>query len=349
MKGKFEKLQRLIEGDHAAALITDELNQYYLTGFRYTDGYVLVTPAKTYLLCDFRYLEAAEKVPGVVAVDTKNNGLKTLVYDLGIKTLYYEDLSMTVATLSRFQDAYPDVSFLPLGNKLLRLREYKEADEIDAIRRAQKITDKAFKHILGYIKPGVKETDVALELEYCMRRLGAESTAFETICVSGASSSLPHGVPQNRKLRKGFLTMDFGAKVEGYCSDMTRTIVIGKADSKMRKLYNTVLEAQLAALDFMKNGVTGKDADKVARDIIDKDYPGAFGHSLGHGVGLFIHEQPGASVRAEQTFTDGHVVTVEPGIYLPGKYGCRIEDMVIFHDGICEDITKSPKTLIEIE
>jgi Xaa-Pro aminopeptidase len=185
-----------------------------------------------------------------------------------------------------------------------------------------------------------------------MRRHGAEGVAFNTIAVSGAASSLPHGVPSDTKLRHGFLTMDFGAKYDGYCSDMTRTVVIGKADEDMKKVYNTVLSAQLAALDFIREGVSCLDADSTARNIIrEAGFGACFGHSLGHGVGLFIHEAPNLSQRADEksVLKRGNVVTVEPGIYIEGKYGCRIEDMIgIDLDGSVRNFTKSPKALIEI-
>ena len=193
------------------------------------------------------------------------------------------------------------------------------------------------------------EIEVAAELEYAMRRAGADGLAFDTIAVSGDASALPHGTPRNVKLKNGFLTMDFGAKYQGYCSDMTRTIVIGKADEEIKKLYNTVLQAQLSALDYLKSGCDCGEADKIARDIIDVDYKGLFGHSLGHAVGLFIHEAPGLSTRGfGNKLVTGNVVTVEPGIYLLGKYGCRIEDMVSITDNGIHNFTKSPKNLIEI-
>jgi hypothetical protein len=193
------------------------------------------------------------------------------------------------------------------------------------------------------------EIEVAAELEYAMRRNGADGFAFETIAVSGDASSLPHGTPRNVKLKKGFLTMDFGAKYEGYCSDMTRTIVIGRADAEIKKLYNTVLEAQTRAIAYLRSGCDQGEADKVARDFIDSypEFKGAFGHSLGHGVGLFIHENPRLSTKSfGKALRAGEVVTVEPGIYLYGKYGCRIEDMVKIEDGGVHNFTKSTKELL---
>ena len=195
------------------------------------------------------------------------------------------------------------------------------------------------------------ELDVAVELEYAMRKGGADSFAFETIAVSGDASALPHGTPRNVKLKKGFLTMDFGAKYQGYCADMTRTIVIGKADDEIKKLYNTVLKAQLSAIDYLKEGADCGEADKVARDIIDSvpEYKGAFGHSLGHSVGLFIHESPRLYSRGfGRKLNVGEILTVEPGIYLFGKYGCRIEDMVAIEKDGVHNFTHSTKDLIEI-
>ena len=202
------------------------------------------------------------------------------------------------------------------------------------------------------ITPDRTEIEVALELEFFMRAHGSEGTAFETIAVSGTNSSRPHGTPRDVKLEKGFFTMDFGARVDGYCSDMTRTVVIGKADEEMKRLYNTVLLAQTSAIDALRAGMKCFDADKVARDIIENaGYKGCFGHSLGHGVGLFIHETPRLSPASAESelLLPGHVVTVEPGIYIEGKYGCRIEDMVtVLADGTIHDFTQSPKELIEL-
>ena len=193
------------------------------------------------------------------------------------------------------------------------------------------------------------ELDVAVELEYAMRKNGASAFAFDTISVSGDASALPHGTPRNVKLREGFLTMDFGAKFDGYCSDMTRTIVIGKADEEIKKVYNTVLSAQLAALDYLKPGADCGEADKIARDIINAEYNGTFGHSLGHSVGLFIHESPRLYSRGfGRKLNVGEILTVEPGIYLFGKYGCRIEDMVAITENGIHNFTHSTKELIEI-
>ena len=214
------------------------------------------------------------------------------------------------------------------------------------------ITDAAFEHILTVLHPNMTEIEVALELEFFMRKMGSEGIAFDTIAVSGSMSARPHGEPRPVKLEKGFLTMDYGARVDGYCSDMTRTVVLGKADAEIKKVYDTVLLAQTTAIDALQAGLGCRAADKIARDIIDgAGYEGCFGHSLGHGVGLYIHENPRLSFGAGENdvLQPGHVVTAEPGIYIEGKYGCRIEDMIgIKADGTAHDFTHSRKDMIEL-
>ena len=350
---------RLLCDTSEGILISSELNQRYLSGFNYTDGYVLILKEKAYLLADFRYIEAARNEVcaddfEIVMPEGSMLSELTLLCEMnGIKKIYTEDATLSCAMLERLRGAIEGVEFVGgASDAILAERTVKAQWELDKIAEAQSITDRAFEHILGFIRPDMTEIEVALELEFFMRRNGAESTAFETIAVSGKASSMPHGVPRNVKLEQGFLTMDFGAKVDGYCSDMTRTIVIGKADDEMKRLYNTVLAAQNAALDIICEGLECRRADKVARDLIDDaGYKGCFGHSLGHGVGMYIHELPRLySGAAEDSLLGrGHVVTVEPGIYIAGKYGCRIEDMVaIDHSGKMINFTKSPKELIEI-
>ena len=233
---------------------------------------------------------------------------------------------------------------------LEEIRAVKTEDEIEKIVRAQRIAEEAFDALLKNIRPDMTETDVADELEYQMKKRGSRKPSFDTIAVSGSNSSSPHGVPRNVTLEKGFLTMDFGAMCEGYHSDMTRTIVIGKADAEMKRLYDTVLEAQLAALAAIREGESNAAMDKIARDIIDgAGYEGCFGHSLGHGVGLKIHETPGLSWGAgDRTLKRMELVTVEPGIYIEGKYGCRIEDMMVVTENGGRNLTNAPKEMIEI-
>ena len=344
-----------------AVLVTSELNQRYLSGFNYTDGYVLVLQNKAYLITDFRYIEAAnakvnkEEFEILMPEGSMTECLAELLAPLGKAVVAIEEEELSVAGLDAFREAFGKlpVTLVPgASREIVSLRMRKDEGEIEIMKRAQAITDAAFTHILGYINPDRTELDVALELEFFMRSMGSEGTAFETIAVSGTASSMPHGVPRPVKLEKGFLTMDFGARVDGYCSDMTRTVVIGKADAEMKRLYETVKRAQLSAIEAAHAGVGCRYLDSVARNIIDgAGYAGTFGHSLGHGVGMFIHESPRLSARAdeESVLEPGHVVTFEPGIYLSGKYGCRIEDMAtVLPDGSLYDFTHSPKELIEL-
>ncbi len=338
-----------------AVLVLNELNQHYFSEFAFTDGLLFITQKKAYLVTDFRYYEMAlnkaNKHFEVVMPEKRKEFLSGVISDHNIKVIGFEGSSVSYETYRNYCDDYPSCEFLNIGSSIEKIRQVKSADEIEKMQKAQDITDKALKHLLGIITPNMTELDVAVELEYAMRKGGADSFAFETIAVSGKASALPHGTPRNVKLEKGFLTMDFGAKFEGYCSDMTRTVVIGKADEEIKKLYNTVLKAQTEALAYLKEGADCGEADKIARDIIDAipEYKDAFGHSLGHSVGLFIHESPRLYSRGfGRKLRVGEVVTVEPGIYLFGKYGCRIEDMVAICENGIHNFTHSPKDLIEI-
>lgn len=338
-----------------AVIVLDELNQHYLSEFAFTDGLLFITQTTAHLITDFRYYEMAlnkaNKSFVTVMPGNRKEYLEKIISDEGIKTIGFEGGSVSYETYRRYSDEYPDCNFVNLGDAIEVIRQIKSPDEIEKMQRAQDISDAALSHLLKMITPNMTELDVAVELEYAMRKGGADSFAFETIAVSGDASALPHGTPRNVKLKPGFLTMDFGARFEGYCSDMTRTIVIGKADEDIKKLYNTVLKAQTEALSYLKEGADCGEADKIARDIIDSipEYKGAFGHSLGHSVGLFIHESPRLYSRGfGRKLRAGEIVTVEPGIYLFGKYGCRIEDMVaITPDGI-HNFAHSSKELIEI-
>ena len=338
-----------------AVIVLDELNQHYLSEFAFTDGFLFVTGEKAYLVTDFRYYEMALNKANrsfeIVMPENRKEFLSKIISDEGIKTIGFEGGSVSYETYRRYCDAYPSVEFINIGDTIEVIRQIKSQDEIEKMQKAQDITDAALSSLLKVITPNMTELDVAVELEYAMRKGGADSFAFETIAVSGDASALPHGNPRNVKLKKGFLTMDFGAKYDGYCSDMTRTIVIGKADEDIKKLYNTVLRAQTEALNYLRAGADCGEADKIARDIIDgiPEFKGAFGHSLGHSVGLFIHESPRLYSRGfGRKLNAGEILTVEPGIYHFGKYGCRIEDMVAITDDGIHNFTHSTKELIEI-
>ena len=347
-----ERLLSLLDSSIDAMLVTNTKNQYYLTGFDFLDGYVLITREKSYLLTDFRYIEAArEETHPDYEIISMSGSRKDLFQELlasnGVKRIAFEEDNLTYSQKKIFENLFEGYTMVPSGNVIGKMRVVKDADEIEKIIKAQRIAEAAFDHILGYITPQRTEVDIALELEFFMRSHGAKSVSFDTIAVSGSASSRPHGVPRNVRLEEGFLTMDFGALYCGYCSDMTRTVVVGKCTEEMKKVYNTVLNAQLEALNAYAIGKTGKEIDKVARDIINgAGYEGCFGHGLGHGVGMDIHEAPGVNAGATTPFCTGHVVTCEPGIYLEGKFGVRIEDMVVFGENGPYDITLAPKELI---
>ncbi|MBO5312350.1 MAG: aminopeptidase P family protein [Clostridia bacterium] len=346
LRGKLKELG--IDG----AFLTSAVSHRYFTKFNNGDGSLLITAKNAYAFEDFRYIEMAEKLlKGSYTVirpsGKREKWLGEILQSEGIKRLGFEDLSTSVFAYGQLK-ADVEAELVPIGKTVVSMRQVKDEWEIEQIRQAQAITDKAFSHILGILSLDMTENDVASELEYFMRKNGAEDKSFETISISGAKTSLPHGEPENVKLQRGFLTMDFGATVNGYHADMTRTVCLGKADEEMKKLYNTVLQAQLSALEFLQAGVSSVKADSVARDIINKEYNGYFGHSLGHSVGLEIHESPVLSVSQDTVLLPGHVVTVEPGIYIPGKYGVRIEDLVVIRDGGITNLTVSPKELIEI-
>lgn len=350
-----DKLLAAMPAEADAMLVTHKKNQYYLSGFDFDDGYLLVTRENSYLLTDFRYIEAAkaETNPEFTVVMMEDDP-KSLFADLlatnHVKTVAFEENHVSVAELATLKTLLGGISPVPSASVIEGLRICKDQDEIDRMITAQRIAEAAFEHILGYITPQRTELDIALELEFFMRSHGAKATSFDTIAVSGTASSRPHGVPRPVKLEKGFLTMDFGALYKGYCSDMTRTVCVGKCTDEMRRVYDTVLAAQLAALDGYGVGKTGEELDAIARRVIySAGYEGCFGHGLGHGVGMDIHEAP----RVKQGFTipmaPGHVVTCEPGIYLEGKFGVRIEDMVVFTENGAMNITKSPKELIILD
>lgn len=348
----FEKIRDRAD----AAVFFNETDQLWLTGFFTTDGLVVVNGEKTLLITDSRYFEAAELKKQAHELQ---DDVEVILLDKGIndafgryaneKRIAFDSEQMTVSRLEGLKKNFT-AEFVGIPAITTDFRAIKSDFEVSMIEKAQSITDAAFDHILGYIKPGLTETDVAAELEYFMKKKGAQCPAFETIAVSGKKSSMPHGVPESIVLTENsFLTMDFGAKYNGYCSDMTRTVVLGKADDEMKRVYNTVLEAQLAGIAAAHGGALGKDVDKAARDIIDNaGYKGLFGHSLGHSLGIEIHENPRFAPKFDKECPVQSIITVEPGIYIPGKYGVRIEDMILLGKDGCRDLTHSPKQLIEI-
>lgn len=340
------------------AVFFDETSQRYLSDFYSTDGVVVVSDAETALLTDSRYIEAAQnkKMRGEMefyVAPYLMSDYGSLAEYLKIRELQcaaYDPDRITVSQLGRLKKNSPAIEFVPVENLCTDIRRIKTDFEINKIKAAQQITDDAFSHMLDFLRPGLTEVECAAELEYFMRKNGATGLAFETIAVSGKNSSLPHGVPGNTVLENGtFLTMDFGASLDGYCSDMTRTVVIGKASPEMKYLYNSVVKAQMIGIEASRPGVKCSDVDKAVRDFLKtKDLDKYFGHGLGHSLGLEIHESPRYSPKCDDITVPGHIITVEPGAYIPGKYGVRIEDMVLITETGCEDLTHSPKHLIEL-
>lgn len=336
--------------------ITSAENHRYISDFHNPDGWVFITEKNAYVYADFRYIEAAKRevcsVCRVIMPDGKiTRCLSEAIEENGVKTVGYEDDTLSCRSLAMLKNDIPSVEFVAAGDIFDTLRIIKDASEVAYVEAAQKIAEDAFGELLKRITYDMTETEVAAELEYLMKRAGADDKSFDTIAISGSATSSPHGVPQNRKLEKGFLTVDFGALVNGYHSDMTRTVVIGKADAEMKRLYDTVLKAQTAALDAISMGKSNFEMDKIARDIINgAGYEGCFGHSLGHGVGLLIHEKPNLSPASpkDMVLHPGEIVTVEPGIYVEGKYGCRIEDMVLITEDGARNLTNFPKEMIEL-
>ncbi|MBO5024373.1 MAG: aminopeptidase P family protein [Clostridia bacterium] len=354
MDNKIKILQERFLAGVDSFISTDEKTVLYLTGFAMNDGALFVTRDDAVLYVDFRYMEAAnEEAKGCRVIMPEKNfydEINSLVSARGIKTVGFEENKLTVSMFDAYKKRIEGVEFAKMSSVITEMAQIKSEYELDLIAHAESIGDAAFADVLPIIKPDMTEIDVALELEYHMRKHGAAGFSFDTIAVSGTASSRPHGVPRNVKLERGFLTMDFGCIYKGYCSDMTRTVCIGNPDAEMKKVYDTVLKAQLAACDYIHDGCDCGEADAVARNIInDAGYAGRFGHSLGHSLGIYIHESPRLSTRGfGEKLTKGHVFSIEPGIYLEGKYGVRIEDVMMIRESGVVNVTHSPKELIII-
>ncbi|MBY6270040.1 M24 family metallopeptidase [Parageobacillus thermoglucosidasius] len=350
--GKLEKLRALFaEYDIDGMLVTNPYNRRYITGFTGTAGVAVISQDKAVFITDFRYIEQASKqVQGFEIV--KHTGpiveeVAKQVARLHIQKLGFEQEDVSYATFKAYEQAV-NAELVPTSLVVEKLRLIKSESEIKILKEAAAIADAAFKHILSFIRPGVKEIEVANELEFFMRKQGATSSSFDTIVASGYRSALPHGVATDKVIEKGELvTLDFGAYYNGYCSDITRTVAVGEISDELKTIYNIVLEAQLRGMKGIKPGMTGKEADALTRDYItEKGYGDYFGHSTGHGIGLEIHEGPTLSARSDVVLAPGMVVTVEPGIYIPGLGGVRIEDDTVVTENGNEALTHSPKELI---
>lgn len=349
----FEKIAaKLKDRGLDAMLITSEPGEFYAMGF-HGEGVALVTPGKTWYYTDSRYIEAAQQLISGAEVGLYPKGgsyytaVSELVKENNIAKLGFEEQYMSVAHHTGWTKAV-EAEFVPVSGLLTELRQVKDAEELAAMKEAQRITDEALLEILNFIKPGMTEQEIAARLTYIMARKGAERNSFDPIVACGANGSKPHAVPGPDVIQKGqFVTMDFGCKVGGYCSDMTRTVAVGKPTEEMEFVYNTVLKAQLAGIAAARAGVTGKEVHEAGAKVIEEaGYGEYFGHGFGHSLGIEIHEDPGFHTRNDKPIPAGALLSAEPGIYLPGKFGVRIEDVIMLTEGGCIDITHSPKQLI---
>lgn len=352
---RLNKIQNKLESSEGDALIiVKPENRLYASGFTGTSAFIVITQLDCYLITDFRYIEQAKKqAPGYKVIDYGSNFLtciKECLAKHNVKTLLFEEDYVTYAQYQNWQKGLAPIELKPAKNIVEGLRVVKDNNEVELLQKAADIADRSFSKILSFIKPGMREDEIALELEYQMRSLGATGPSFDTIIASGVRSSLPHGVASEKVLESGDLVVfDFGAVYQGYHSDISRTIVIGKATIEQKKIYKAVLEAQVKALDVAKAGITCNYLDGVARKhLAEYGYDRFFGHSLGHGVGLAIHEDPKVSPNSTDILLPGMAITIEPGVYINHIGGVRIEDLVIVTESGIRNLTHSTKDLIEL-
>lgn len=351
-----ENLQKFLGrlGENFAALIISPENRRYFTSFPSSDGYLIVNAHRAVFITDGRYIEAAEKnakkcevhlqkriFPQIAGILNEMKCGHLLVESSRMPLGFYNSLKGSVKNIAIHTDTM-------LDDAINALRSVKSEQELECIKAAQKITDDAFTHICGFIKEGVTEREIGLELDFYMLSHGGEALSFKTIAVSGKNTSLPHGVPTEKRVQKGdFITMDFGTVAGGYHSDMTRTVALGFATDEMKKVYETVKNAQSDCINGLRAGLTGIEGDALARNVTEScGFGEYFTHGTGHGVGIEIHEFPNLNKANAEPLRSGQIVTVEPGIYIPEKFGVRIEDMVYITENGCEDLTHSPKELI---
>ena len=348
-----DKYLSLLNDEVDGLLLTSPYSRYYGAEFDISEGVAVVSKKGCRYFTDSRYIESAEagiKYFEVLPINQFTGFIKRVndaIEDFGITTLGYEEAYLTVAELMDYQEKL-NAKLVPFNKQISGFRATKEPWEVELMLKAQEITDKAFAEILTRIKPGMSELELQAELIYCLYKNGGTGLAFSPIVVSGPNTSLPHGVAGERIIQKGdFVTLDFGASYKGYCADMTRTVAVGYATEEMEKVYNTVLQAQLAGIAATKAGVIGCEIDAAARKVIvDAGYGEYFGHGYGHSLGLEIHEAPNPNPGNKSPMPAGALCSAEPGIYLPGKFGVRIEDVTIITEDGTIDITKSPKNLI---
>lgn len=350
-----DKYKSLLGGKVNGLLLTSRYSRHYAAEFDIAEGVAIVSAKGCRYFTDSRYIESAQNsLRGfeVLMVDREHSyfaRLNEACADFGVTTLGFEEDYLTVWEFRAYEEKLTAV-LVPMQQEINAFRATKEPWELSLMEKAQEITDKAFSEILGRIRVGMTEKELCAELIYCLYKNGGEGLSFDPIVVSGPNTSMPHGVPGDRAIQKGdFVTMDFGVLYQGYCSDMTRTVAVGYATEEMEKVYNTVLQAQLAGLAATKAGVPGREVDGAARKVIaDAGYGDFFGHGYGHSLGLEIHEAPNCNPAGETPMPENAVCSAEPGIYLPGKFGVRIEDVAVFQKDGCRILTGSPKNLIVV-
>jgi Xaa-Pro aminopeptidase len=335
-------------------LVTSQKNRRYFTGFDSTFGILLLNKSKNIFITDPRYCEMARGLEGFdVRCGSKTETadiLSDALQELNAQCLGFEDDEMTVARYESFKLQFTgkDIKLIPAGGTVRELREIKTAEEIECITEAQRISDAVFVKMLKFIKTDVSEKDIAVEIEHQIKLLGGDGLAFDTIVASGTNSSMPHAHPSSKKIQGGDpVTMDFGARVKGYCADMTRTVFVGKPSPEMKNIYNVVLKTQQFAIKNVKAGVKCREIDAYAREVLKANaLEQYFTHGLGHGLGLDIHESPSLSQESETVLRQNMIITVEPGVYMPGIGGVRIEDMLLIKEDGYKNLTSSPKDLI---
>lgn len=351
---RLQKIKALLAEQNLDAMyITHLPNIRYLSGFSGSSAFLIITKNTDYFITDFRYKEqSAEQVKGFTILVNYNttDEIKKIFAAEKFKAAGFESTHMTVNGLETLKSLFPDVNFVSQKESIEQFTMEKTPDEIAKIRKAIEITDKTFSKMLEFIKPGMTELEVSAEITYTQKKLGAEKDSFDPIVASGWRSALPHGIASGKKIETGdMVTLDFGCVYDGFCSDMTRTIAVGNPSDEMKKIYGIVLDAQVLACNAAKAGMNSKKLDSLARDYIkEKGYGEKFGHGLGHGLGIEVHELPGLSPRMEMNLLENSVVTIEPGIYVEGLGGVRIEDDILLNNTGCEILNKSRKELIVI-
>lgn len=353
---RLAKLRALLNEHHTdALLVTSTVNRKYISGFTGSSGMLLITADKALLYSDFRYrTQAPVQAPSFEFIEHQASVIDAIqesALALQLTKISFEAHDMSFETYSSYVNQLQGIELVASGKWIEQLRMVKDEDELVIMREAALLADQTFNHIAGLIKPGMRELDVALAIEFYMRNHGATSSSFETIVASGERSALPHGVASDRILQnEEYVKLDFGAYYHGYCSDITRTVMLGKPTDRHRDIYQIVLEAQQATLQGIRPGMTGREADAIARNIITKHgYGDLFGHGTGHGLGMEIHESPRLSLTGDTILEPGMTVTVEPGIYIAGFGGVRIEDDVVITSSGVDILTHAPKNFIVID